>query len=144
MQQTLDARTIEKAVRETLETVLDDLYRPDAFTVEGGFDPAEHELSVTVTAPSSKDFEPAVLETFYDLFFTLEVPGEPSCRYRFRWKAVQDGSVVDEYLLETDLARMPDTGGVTREAWEAFVEQLIYQRNGRPQELPEPEDFLEE
>lgn len=143
MQQTLDPKTIEKAVSETLETVLDDLYQPDAFKTEGRFDPRDNQLSVAITAPVNPEYKAAVLDVFYDLFFSLELPPGPPCRYRYQWDAVKDGEVVDRYLLETDVSKMPDTGGVTREGWEAFVEQLTYEHNGRPQELPEPDDFLE-
>ncbi len=125
-------RDIVSAVVQVLELCLDDDFDEDDFRVSGSFQ--EGVLSVRVEAPESEQANLALLEVFYDLFYELEL--EEDAEYHFHWLTEQH-----ETYLQTQLSLMPDTGEVTAESWAAFVEQLVYEKDGEPQELPEPDEF---
>lgn len=127
-------RDIAAAVIQVLELSLDEDDDYKLFKATGSY--RDGILEVRVEAPESARANEAMLEVFYDLFYHLEL--EDDADYQFHWITDQH-----ETFLQTRLSLMPDTGEVTAEAWEAFVEQLVYERNGEPQELEEPDEFFE-
>jgi hypothetical protein len=142
-----DSASIEKAAAHTLEVFLDDLYDPDQFRIDGDWDEETRALRVHVDARDNLEVNEAILELFFDLFFDLPMSIEQRSIYTLRWVSFRDRALtqkVHEYHLQTDIRLLPETGGVSRAEWEAFIEGLTFTKDGAPQELPAPDDFLDD
>lgn len=136
---------IAEAVDRTLESLFDDLYEEHLFQVEAGFDNEERVLHIEVKAVHEPEIQEPHLGVFYDVFYELEMNVE-DVLFEFDWLSFQDQQFTQKlhhYHLRSLVEAMPETGGVSAEEWEQYVEQLEYTIDGREAEL-EPPEFIEE
>ena len=126
------------AVEGVLANCLEEDFEPSEIRVGGGFQPEPALLSVVVEAPASKAYDEALLEVFHDIFYELPEL-DPETVYDFTWKTPES-----ETKLQTHLEALPETGELSREDWEYFVENLVYTRNGEALEMVGPGDFIDD
>ncbi|MCA9793341.1 MAG: hypothetical protein KC910_16140 [Candidatus Eremiobacteraeota bacterium] len=135
---------LQEALSAVLEVNLEDDYQADLFRVGGTHQ--DQALSLKVEAPDGAVFDEAILAVFYDVFFELPpVPGDTL--YDFHWTSYSDGKFehkAHQTHLRTRLDLMPDSIGFTQEQWQAYFDQLVYTRDGKPQEMPAPQEFWED
>lgn len=135
---------LQEALSAVLEVNLEDDYQADLFRVSGSHHAGG--MTLKVEAPEGPVYNEAILAVFYDVFFELPAVA-PETLYDFHWISYSDRkfrSQVHQTHLHTQVGLMPDSIGFTQEQWQAYFEQLVYTRDGKPLEMPGPQEFWED
>lgn len=134
-----------EALEKTCRDYLADLIEPEDLQLEARLTPGN--LVVKVGAPDEVDINATILDIFFDIFYFLPLDASKSTKYHFEWTSYSDAdyqSKAHHWVLETDVACMPDTGGFSEEVWERFVNQFVYTKDGKPQDMEFTPEFLDE
>lgn len=133
------------AIKDACLEIIKDL-KPQVVKLEGRYDPSSKTFIVEGKCVENDKVKDMIERIFFDLLYYLPVDVRGK-RYRLSFTTYSDVSFTrpkSKYYLETSLDYMPDTGAVTRSAWEKFISQLIYTKDGKKRFLPEPTPFWDE
>lgn len=134
-----------QALEKTCRDYLADLIEPEDLQLEAKLTPGN--LVVKVGAPDEVDINASILDIFFDIFYFLPLDASGSTQYHFEWTSYSDADYkkkAHHWVLETDVACMPDTGGFNQEVWERFLSQFVYTKDGKPQEMDFTPEFLDD
>jgi proline iminopeptidase len=118
--------------------------KPLVINVSGSYDSSKSLLSIKAKAVDNEEINNIHLRLFYTPLFYIQVE-QGIKKYNFDLITYTDPThkeVKHHYHLETSLDVLPDTGGITREEWKKFTEQLVYILNEEKMHLSEPAPFI--
>jgi len=132
-------------IAEACKEMEEDL-KPLLARLSGEFDPARNLLVIVGKAFDNAEVHLKFLTIFFDIFtyLPIDVRGK---KYRFEFTTYSDitmKSKAHSYIIQTSLDKMPGTGHVTRIGWNEFVSQLVYTKDGKGANLPEPSPFFDD
>jgi hypothetical protein len=116
-----------------------DRFAPLLLALSGHYDKDSRILTIQAQASPEPDVKERLLDVFYEIPYVLPLKRGEGASFRFE-ADVEGRSIV----VQTSVDFMPDTGGLTRAQWQAYVNQLTYTENGVPQTMQPPEDFLDD
>jgi len=126
------------------ERIVDALY-PLALRLDGSFEADTNTVCLAGAVRTSAELEHDVFAIYHELPFHVPLP--PGMRYRLRLDACGDDALTQklhDVTVEAPVDAMPDTGPMTREAWEQWSSQVTYTLDGQQRPVPAPEDFYDE
>lgn len=134
-----------QALEKTCREYLADLIEPEELNLDARS--TADRLEVKVGAPDEVDINASIVDIFFDIFYFLPLDTTHPTQYHFEWTSYSDAAYTKKahhWVLETDVALMPDTGGFSQEVWEKFIAQFTYTKDGKPQELDFTPEFHDE